>query len=112
MIEPDSSMPTARRVIYDFGANNGDDIGYYLQKADLVVAVEANPKLAEAICNRFSDAISAQRLVVECCVLTTDRGSAPVDFYVHRTNHVLSQFPKPASVAEFSCTKLPSRNIG
>jgi hypothetical protein len=31
------------KIIYDLGANNGDDIPYYLLKADTVVAVEANP---------------------------------------------------------------------
>lgn len=35
-----------KRVIYDFGSKNGDDIPYYLEKPDLDVAVEANPILA------------------------------------------------------------------
>ena len=43
-----------KKIIYDFGANNGDDIPYYLMKADEVIAVEANPKLCDVIKNRFS----------------------------------------------------------
>jgi len=35
-----------KRIIYDFGANTGNDIPYYLKKADVVVAVEANPRFA------------------------------------------------------------------
>ena len=37
------------KIIYDIGANNGDDIGYYLKKADQVIAVEANPDLSKRI---------------------------------------------------------------
>jgi hypothetical protein len=36
-----------RKVIHDIGANNGDDIPYYLKKADIVVAVEADPVLCD-----------------------------------------------------------------
>ena len=28
-----------KKIIYDFGSNNGDDIPYYLLKSDLVIAV-------------------------------------------------------------------------
>ncbi len=42
-----------KKIIYDFGANNGDDIPYYLKKAELVVAVEANPSLCQKIEERF-----------------------------------------------------------
>jgi hypothetical protein len=44
-----SAITTSKTVIYDFGANNGDDIPYYLKKAELVVAVEANPSLCQKI---------------------------------------------------------------
>ena len=50
-------------VIYDFRANNGDDVDYCLLKADKVVAVEANPTLANLIRERFADAIATDRLV-------------------------------------------------
>jgi hypothetical protein len=57
-------------IIYDFGANNGDDIPYYLMKADIVVAVEANPALCRSIETRFNNAIRSRQLFVENCVLT------------------------------------------
>jgi len=45
------------KVIYDFGANRGDNIPYYLMKSDRVVAIEANPVLCNIIRERFSDEI-------------------------------------------------------
>jgi FkbM family methyltransferase len=103
----------SKRIIYDFGANNGDDIQYYLRKADLVVAVEANPVLCEGIKARFSDAIDAGKLVLENCVITAGPTTATVPFYVHRSNHVLSQFPKPdkSIAAEFTEIPLPSMAV-
>lgn len=102
-----------KKIIYDFGANNGDDIPYYLVKADQVVAVEANPVLANHIRARFADAITAGRLVVEACALTVEESAPAVPFYVHRANHVLSQFPKPepAKLAEFDEIQVPSSNV-
>jgi len=85
-----------RKIIYDFGSNNGDDIPYYLLKADLVVAVEANPALARHIESRFAHEIQEGRLAVENCVLTTCAEPQSVSFYVHNSDHVLSQFPRPA----------------
>jgi len=81
-------------VIYDVGSNNGDDIPYYLLKGDLVVAIEANPGLCDIIRERFAPEIQAGRVVVENCVVTAG-AHAPVDFYLHKSNHVLSQMPKP-----------------
>lgn len=89
-------------VIYDLGANNGDDIPYYLQKADLVVAVEANPALAELIGERFADAIAQDRLRVENCVLVAGEGGGPVPFYIHRESHLASQFPAPSAATAIS----------
>lgn len=104
---------TGRRIIFDFGANNGDDIPYYLLKADRVVAVEANPVLADQIRIRFADAIAGGRLVVESCALTVEASAPAVPFYVHRTNHVLSQFPEPGGPgrAQFDRITVPAVNV-
>lgn len=100
------------KIIYDFGANNGDDIPYYLLKADKVVAVEANPELCAVIQDRFKSDISSGKLCLENCVLTTSVDSDPkVRFYIHRRNHVLSQFPKPEKPQDFEEIILPSRSI-
>ncbi|GAC1632707.1 MAG: hypothetical protein NVS9B10_27480 [Nevskia sp.] len=101
------------RIIYDFGSNNGDDIPYYLKKASTVVAIEANPSLCRQIEQRFAAEIAAGRLFVENCVLTTEASAAEVGFYIHRDNHVLSQFPQPddAHLKDFERVLLPSRSV-
>lgn len=99
-----------KKVIYDFGANNGDDIPYYLLKADLVVAVEANPALCELILERFDSEIDQGRVVIENCVVT-EESLGEVEFYVHKSNHVLSQLPPPPDkrASLFERVLLPSK---
>ena len=82
-------------VIYDFGMNNGDDVEYYLLKAERVVGVEANPVLCEAVRRRFAPEIESGRLVVLNVALAEQESSEPVTFYVHKHNHVLSRLPRP-----------------
>ena len=105
----------SKKIIYDFGSNNGDDIPYYLLKGDVVVAVEANPVLASGIKNRFQKEISSGRLHVENCVLTADEHSGEVPFYIHKhkDGHVLSQFPRPneTEIANYEEVLLPSRSV-
>ena len=64
-----------KKIIYDFGSNNGDDISYYLLKSDLVIAVEANPVLCNHIKKRFKQQILNGNLIVENCVLNTEVSS-------------------------------------
>jgi FkbM family methyltransferase len=99
-----------KKIIYDFGANNGDDIPYYLMKADVVIAVEANPSLCILMRDKFQTAIEAGKLVVENYVLTNQPTAGNVAFYVHKKNHVLSQFPRPnkESIANFARIDLPA----
>ena len=84
------------KIIYDFGANNGDDIPYYLKKGNRVVAVEANPSLASHIRDRFAKEILLNKVVVVNKALTKEEIVGAVPFYVHKTNDVLSQFPRPS----------------
>lgn len=100
------------KVIYDLGAHNGDDIPYYLKRADVVVAVEANPILCEQISRRFSSQISEKRLFLENVVVTTSKvAEEDVFFYIHRTNDVLSQFPVPQQLGIFRKIILPGKSI-
>ena len=84
-----------KKIIYDFGANNGDDIPYYLNKADLVVAVEADPSLCKIMNDRFQNEILSKRLVIENIVIAVDQ-EAEVPFFIHKTSNVLNQFPEPS----------------
>lgn len=108
-----SACPSSRKIIYDFGANNGDDLPYYLKKADLVVAVEANPTLCRQIEERFSAEIQEGRLRVENCVVV-DQGNDPeVYFYVHKRHHVLGQFPEPdeSVIGDYNKVRLPAQPV-
>lgn len=110
--DPKAIAPS-RKIIYDFGANNGDDIPYYLKKADLVVAVEANPALCRQIEERFSAAIHEGRLRVENCVLVTAGTDPQVYFYLHKRRHVLGQFPEPdeSVIGYYDKILLPSQPV-
>ena len=106
-------MNTSQKIIYDFGANNGDDLPYYLKKADLVVAVEANPALCGQIKERFSAEIAQDRLRVENCVLTAEGAETEVYFYLHKRHHVLGQFPEPdvSVIGDYERVLLPSQSV-
>ncbi len=109
-----------KKVIYDFGANNGDDVEYYLKKADLVVAVEADPTLCADMGKRFADEIASGRLVIENCVLAEeDPPATTVPFYLKNQEeetdhyyHAVNQFPRPADdqIHHFTEVQLPARS--
>jgi FkbM family methyltransferase len=101
------------KIIYDVGSNNGDDIPYYLIRGDIVVAVEANPVLCEGIRQRFANEIQQGRLFVESCVVTADESRGNVDFFVHDTYHVMSQFGVPDNdvLDHYTKIRLPSKSI-
>jgi len=83
-----------KKIIYDLGASIGENLSYYLLKSDLVIAVEANKKSCELIKKKFNNQIIQKKLIVENCIIS-DEDSLKDEFYIHKTNHLLSQFPKP-----------------
>lgn len=83
------------RVIYDFGMNNGDDVEYYLMTCERVVGVEANANLCEQASERFAAEIASGRLTILNVALAEAESAEPLTFYLHKTNHVLSQLPEP-----------------
>jgi FkbM family methyltransferase len=101
------------KIIYDVGANNGDDIQYYLLKADLVVAIEANPIMIEIIKQRFQAEIASDRLKVEDCAVTAHESTETVPFYLHKTASVQSQFPRPSEsqIANFDEIAVKSKSL-
>jgi len=108
-----NELNTKKRIIYDLGANNGDDIPYYLKKADLVIAVEANPKLTQEIRIKYEKEISSGRLFIENCVITTNESGKLVAFYLYKNDHIISQFIKPCEpqINNFEEVMLPSMSI-
>ena len=102
-----------KKIIYDLGANNGDDLPYYLLKADVVIAVEANPVLCELIKERFHKEIKQGKLFIENCVLTAEEDDAQVRFYIRKDDHVRSQFPEPSpdALENYEEVTLPSSSV-
>lgn len=75
-----------RQLIYDVGANGGEDTDFYLRKGFKVVAIEANPLLAEKLKERFRSELSSGSLCVVDAAITENAGD--VDFYVNETRSV------------------------
>jgi len=63
-------------LIFDIGADTGDDTAYYLHKEYRVVAVEPNPASASRLRERFADEISAGRLTLLEVAISTSESAA------------------------------------
>jgi FkbM family methyltransferase len=85
-------MSMQQDLIIDLGAHNGDDTGYYLQKGFRVVAVEANPILADQIAGRFQNAVRDGRLTVLNIGIAEQPGTSP--FWVNDDQSVWSSFDR------------------
>lgn len=89
------------RVIYDLGANVGSNIPYYLMKADVVVAVEANADLVERLENDYAAEIAGGRVHVVHRAVTTETAAAAdqARFFVYSgekpMGHVQSSLVQP-----------------
>lgn len=101
------------KTIYDVGANIGDNLPYYLKKADRVIAIEAHQGLADLMRAHFRDYIADGRLVIENCVVLAGEGTPSVQFYYSREAHQLCQFNRPAEadIARFEEVTLPARSL-
>lgn len=64
LVRPAAGLVRADDLIIDVGAHQGHDTDFYLRKGFRVVAVEANPLLAERLCQKFADPIRSGQLVV------------------------------------------------
>lgn len=71
-------------LIYDVGAHVGEDTDFYLRKGFSVVAIEANPVLAQRLKQKFQSNISAGRLCLVDAAIAENPGE--VDFYVNQAN--------------------------
>ena len=70
-------------LIYDIGAHQGDDTGWYLQQGYSVVAVEANPVLAKKLQNKFNLAVIEGKLTV-VNVAVGEKDNETVPFFISR----------------------------
>jgi FkbM family methyltransferase len=65
-----------RDLIYDIGMNNGDDTAFYLTRGYRVLAIEANPELAEAGRKRFATEIAERKVEVLSVAIGAESGRA------------------------------------
>jgi FkbM family methyltransferase len=77
-------------LIYDVGLNNGDDTAYYLKRGFRVVAIEADPKLATQVTERFPEEIRSERLKVLNVGIAAEEGDLP--FWICETQPEWSSF--------------------
>lgn len=85
-------------LIYDVGMHNGDDTAYYLHRGYEVVAVEADPDLAEEGRHRFAQEIAEGRLKIENCAIAEQEGEA--DFFICESKRIWNSFDKDSASRE------------
>lgn len=72
-------------MVFDLGANTGEDTTAYLAQGYDVVSVEANPALALDLASRFAPDIAAGRVhIVDAAIAAT---AEPRPFYVSANHH-------------------------
>lgn len=100
------------RVIFDIGANEGQNLNYFLDKVDLVFAFEANPYLVEKMKSDFKKFINDKRLIIRNIALVNDVNIKDINFYIHKTINTHSTI-YPYDISKFhkhkvKCDKLSS----
>ena len=101
-------------LIYDIGMHKGEDTEYYLRKGYRVIAIEANPALAEQVSTELASFIGSGQLIVLNVGIAEKEGS--MIFY--RNDHELewSSFDKaigtrdntPYTEMQVPCTTIDS----
>ncbi|HEY6505595.1 MAG TPA: FkbM family methyltransferase [Chitinophagaceae bacterium] len=85
-------MKLKENLVFDIGLHKGEDTTYYLEKGYHVLAVEANPELANHCKEKFKDAIKANRLTILNAGVAKEAGVLP--FYVNLYTSEWSSFDK------------------
>lgn len=80
------------KTIFDLGCNNGQNFEYYFNRADKIIAVEANPILCQELKVNFKEAIEDNSLVLLNAVLVENsiNDGVPKPFFVDKNNDLLS----------------------
>lgn len=78
------------KIIFDIGANKGQNLNYFLQKADLVIAIEADTNLANHIKSKFNNFIESKNLIIENIAVVDKVNIEFIDFYISKINDTYS----------------------
>ena len=71
------------RIIFDFGANQGQNINYFLERADYLICVEANNQLCEKMREKYKTNIDSGSLFVENYAVSNQEFEKKV-FYIYK----------------------------
>jgi FkbM family methyltransferase len=85
-------MNLKENLIFDIGLHKGEDTIHYLKEGYKVVAVEANPDLADYCKQKFGDAIKSNRLIILNVGIARENGVLP--FYINQHTSEWSSFDK------------------
>jgi len=69
------------KYIFDFGANKGQNIKYFLQRADRICAVEAVPEFCSQISHDYAKEINLGRVIVVNAFATKFSSAELISFY-------------------------------
>jgi len=97
------------KIIFDIGANQGQNLNYFLEKADVVVAFEASSDLVLNIKKKFKEFIDNGKLVIENIALIDDDNIKKINFFVSKgkgiTNTLFPVNPNEFKKQEVKCGK-------
>ena len=79
-------LPIIHDLVLDIGFNDGADTEQYLSQGYRVIAVEANPGLAQSALNHFSSELLGGRLTL-LNVGISNNETGDMSFYVHKHNN-------------------------
>jgi len=85
-------MEVNKQLIFDIGMHRGEDTEYYLREGYKVVAVEANPILANECRQKFEKEIASGQLLIVNAGIGEKEGIMP--FYVNKYQSEWSSFDK------------------
>ena len=97
-------------LAFDVGANNGDDTLYYLKRGMRVVAIEANPTLAQELSVRFSEEVKLGRVTVLNVAIVED-SRQEIDFFLNDDNDTISTVIPHDSTAGFRSIRVAARRL-
>ena len=87
------------KIIFDIGCNEGQNIEYFLNKADYVVGIEANPFLINNIRKKFKKELRKKKLFLENIALSKKNTNSI--FYINKKKNYLSQLEKPKNILDY-----------
>lgn len=77
-----------KKLIFDFGANKGQNLDYFFSKADIVIAVEANNKICRDLRLKYKNLIN-NKLFIENVVIVENKSKKSL-FYISKKNDLES----------------------